>query len=192
MSCARSPRWAADAGHARPIRLTGQHDAAPGRDILPGAGYAGCPIAPTSLSRPLPPLSVRHGRLRRNAVSPHGVRLRGAPDAPPMIGCLSANRALAVNLLRSGIVAVPEVFDAGCSALPSRGARPAWRERAIRGRGELYRRLDAPRLISQACGRKATHGGTQSVAGIVDIQRLPAQHETTLAPLGVAIPGRRA
>ena len=34
-----------------------------------------------------------------------------------MTGCLSVNRALAVNLLRSGIVAVPEVFDAGCSAL---------------------------------------------------------------------------
>ena len=50
-------------------------------------------------------------------MSPHGVRLSGAPGAPLRIGCSSANRALAGTLQWDGIVAVPEVFDAGCSAL---------------------------------------------------------------------------
>ena len=49
-----------------------------------------------------------------------------------------------------------------------------------------------PRLISQACGHIATHGGTQSVAGNVDIRRLSEQRESTLAPTGAAVPGRRA
>jgi hypothetical protein len=71
---------------------------------------------------PLPPLSARHGRLRRNAVSPHGVRLGGAPGAPLWIGCSSANRALARKLQWDGIVAVPKVFGAGCSQ-PSESAR---------------------------------------------------------------------
>jgi len=38
----------------------------------------------------------------------------------------------------------------------------------------------------------ATHGGTQGVAGIVDIRRLSEQRESTLAPRGAAVPGRRA
>ena len=61
--------------------------------------------------------SARHGRLRRNAVSPHGVRIGGASGAPLWIGCSSANRALAGKLLWDGIVAVPRVFDSGCPVL---------------------------------------------------------------------------
>ena len=43
---------------------------------------------------PLPSLSARHGRLRRNALSPHGVRLSIAPSAPLRSGYSSANRVL--------------------------------------------------------------------------------------------------
>jgi len=64
-------------------------------------------------------------------VSPHGVKLGGAPGAPLWIGCSSANRALAGKLLWDGIVAVPEVFGAGCLALSPvrrvRAARPSGR-----------------------------------------------------------------
>jgi hypothetical protein len=193
VSCARSPRWATDAGHARPIRSIGQHGAEPGQDIHPGAGHAGCRVALAGVSGLLPPLSVRHGRLRRNAVSPHGVRLSGAPDAPPMIGCLSANRAFAVKLLRNGIVAVSEVFDAGCPALFPAEERGQPGGNARSGDvGEQYRRLDAPDSSPKACGKTAMHGGTQSVAGIFEIRRLSEQHETTLAPARAAVPGRRA
>ena len=78
-------------------------------------------------------------------MSPHGVRLSGAPDAPPMTGCLSANRAFAVKLLRNGIVAVPEVFGAGCFALFRAEERGQPGGNARSGDvGEQYRRLDAP------------------------------------------------
>src|SRR5580692_1596920 len=129
--------------------------------------------------------SARHGWLRRNALSPHGVRLSGAPGAPFPIGYSSANRALAGKLLWDGIVAVPEVFDAGCSALlldEERG-QPGGNARSGDA-GERYSRPGALRLISQACGHIATHGGTQSVARIVDIQRLSEQRASTLAPTG--------
>ena len=52
-------------------------------------------------------------------MSPHGVRLSGAPGAPFCIGCSSANRALAGKLLWDGIVAVPKVFGAGCPVILS-------------------------------------------------------------------------
>jgi hypothetical protein len=78
-------------------------------------------------------LSARHGWLRRNALSPHGVSLGSAPGAPFGTGCSSANRALAGKLQRDGIVAVPEVFDAGCLALspPGRGVRAARPSRVL-------------------------------------------------------------
>src|ERR1700693_4086841 len=58
--------------------------------------------------------SLRHGWLRRNALSPLGVRLSGAPGTPLFTGCSLANRALVGKLLWNGIVAVPKVFGTGC------------------------------------------------------------------------------
>ena len=134
--------------------------------------------------------SARHGRLRRNAVSPHGVRLSGAPGAPFWIGCSSANRALSGKLLWDGTIAVPEVFAAGCLVLFS-AEEPSVDEHGQSGgsarsgdAGERHSRPDAPRPISLTCGYIATHGGTQGVAGIVDIRRLSEQRESTLAPRG--------
>ena len=92
-------------------------------------------------------------------MSPHGVRLSGAPGAPLCIGCSSANRALAGKLLWDGIVAVPEVFGAGASLSP---------------RYEGCGRPGLPgafRLIPLACGHTATHGGTLSVVAIAEIWR---------------------
>jgi hypothetical protein len=136
-------------------------------------------------------------------VSPHGVRLSGAPGAPLWIGCSSVNRALAVKLRWAGIVAVPKVFGAGCT-VPLSTEEPSAGEQGQPGRsanagdtGEPYDRPGAPRLISltcghKACGNMATHGGTQGVAGFVDIRRLAEQRESILAPRGAAVPGRRA
>src|ERR1700677_5006890 len=93
--------------------------------------------------------SARHGWLRRNALSPDGVKIGGAPGALLWIGCSSANRAVAGKFLWDGIVAVPEVFDAGCSALfldEERG-QPGGYARSG-GAGEQYRHPDALRLIS--------------------------------------------
>ena len=129
--------------------------------------------------------SARHGRLRRNAVSPHGVRLSGASGAPLWIGCSSANRALAGKLLWSGIVAVPKVFDAGCPVVFSAEKHGQLGGSARSGdAGERYSCPGAPRLISLVCGHIATHGGTQGVAGIVGIRWLSEQRESTLAPRG--------
>jgi hypothetical protein len=129
--------------------------------------------------------SSRHGWLRRNALSPHRVRLSGAPGTPLWTGCSSANRALTGKLLWDGIVAVPKVFDTGCSALFLAGERSQPGASARSGdAGERYRRPGALRLISQTCGHIATHGGTQSVAEIVDIRWLSEQRESTLAPRG--------
>src|SRR5579863_4852794 len=90
--------------------------------------------------------SARHGWLRRNAVSPRGVRLGGAPGAPLWIGCSSANRALAGKLLWDGIVAVPEVFGAGCLALS-----PVRRVRAARPSGRF------PTHLPGDCGNLAAY-----------------------------------
>ena len=126
-------------------------------------------------------------------MSPHGVRLSGAPGAPFSIGCSSANRVLTGKLLWDGTIAVPKVFDSGCSVLFSAEERGQPDGSARSGdAGERYCRLGAPQLISLACGHIATHGGTQGVAGIVDIRRLSEQHESTLAPRGAAVSGRRA
>ena len=106
-------------------------------------------------------------------MSPHGVRLSGAPGAPLWVGCSSANRALAGKLLWDGIVAVPEVVGAGCLAL------------------SLVRRVRATRPSGRfpthplACGHTATHGGTQSVAAIADIWRQEkSSANPTVAPRG--------
>ena len=98
-------------------------------------------------------------------MSPHGVRIGGAPGASLWIGCSSANRALAGKLLWDGIVAVPKVFDSGCSVLLSVEERGQPGGSARSGdAGERDSRPGAPRLISLACGHIATHGGTQGVA----------------------------
>jgi hypothetical protein len=192
VSCARSLRRAADAGTS-------------GQSVRPGTWRhirASTPIwncacrVHEAASGPLGTVassSARHGWLRRNAVSPHGVRLSGAPGAPLWIGCSSASRALAGKLLWDGIVAVPKVFAAGCPVLFSaeENGQPDGSARSGDA-GERHSRLGAPRPISLACGHIATHGGTQGVAGIVDIRRLSEQRESTLAPRGAAVPGRRA
>jgi len=121
--------------------------------------------------------SARHGRLRRNAVSPHGVRLSGVPGAPLWNGCSSANRALAGKLLWDSIVAVPKVFVAGCPVpLPAEEHGQPGGSARSGDAGERNSRPGAPRLISLACGhmrrteeRKAlreswTFGGYQSSA----------------------------
>jgi hypothetical protein len=141
-------------------------------------------------------------------VSPHGVRLSGAPGAPLWIGCSSANRALTGKLLWDGIVSVSKVFGAGClvplsteepsAEEPSAGEQGQPGGSANSGdAGERYCRPGAPRPISltcghEACGNKATHGGTQGVAGFMDIRRLAEQRESILAPWGAAVTGRRA
>src|SRR4051794_9695386 len=197
VSCARSLHRATDAGNERPIRPAGHVAADPGQDTSPEIMHAGCPWPLAGLLGLLP-LLPRHGRLRRNAVSPHGVRLSGAPGAPLWNGCSSANRALAGKLLWDGTVAVPEVSVTGCLVLFS-AEESSVDEHGQSGAsarsgdaGERHSRPDAPRPISLTCGYIATHGGTQGVAGIVDIRRLSEQRESTLAPRGAAVPGRRA
>jgi hypothetical protein len=116
-------------GRQRPSRSTGYAAAAPGHVITPGTEHAGYLRLPASLvDRCL--LSRATRMVARNAVSPHGVRLSGAPGAPLWTGCSSANRALAGKLLWDGIVAVPEVSGAGCLALS-----PVCRVRATRPSG---------------------------------------------------------
>jgi hypothetical protein len=192
VSCLLGLRQAPDAGDERSVRPMGSWRQHQVTSSLPGTEHVGCLTLLAGLTGPLPFLP-RHGWLRRNALSPHSVRLGGAPGARLWIGCSSAHRVLAGKLLWDGIVAVPEVFDAGCSAIfldEGRG-QPGGNARSGDA-GEQYSRPDALRLISQACGHIATHGGTQSVAGNVDIRRLSEQRESTLAPTGAAIPGRRA
>jgi hypothetical protein len=204
VSCARSLHRATDAGNERPIRPAGHVAADPGQDTVPGIMHAGCLWLLAGLLGLLP-LLPRHGRLRRNAVSPHGVRLGGAPGAPLWIwiGCSSANRALAGKFVWDGIVAVPKVFGAGCP-VPLSTEEPSAGEQGQPGgsahsgdAGESFGSPGAPRPISltcghKACGNMATHGGLQGVAGFVDIRRLSEQRESILAPRGAAVPGRRA
>jgi hypothetical protein len=126
-----------------------------------------------SESHRLLPLSVRHGWLRRNAVSRHGVRLSGAPGAPLQIGCSSANRELAGKFLRDGIFTVSRVFDAGCSALLQGCGQPRGSERTGDA-GERCRRPNASELTCPACRHMAAHGGMHGIAAIVDIWQLSA------------------
>lgn len=71
----------------------------------------------------------------------------------------------------------------------SAGSLAGARDPGTRASGTAARMLPDPSLT---CGYIATHGGTQGVAGIVDIRRLSEQRESTLAPRGAAVPGRRA
>src|SRR5437660_9589387 len=64
----------------------------------------------------------------------------------------------------------------------STGRLAGTRDPGTRASGTAARMLPGP--ISLACGYIATHGGTQGVAGIVDIRRLSEQRESTLAPWG--------
>jgi hypothetical protein len=192
---AANPSGRARGGRSRPRHSSWNH----ARRVLVAASGPSGTVASSS---------ARHGRLRRNAVSPHGVKLGGAPGAPLWIGCSSPNRALAGKLLWDGIVAVPKVFGAGCP-VPLSTEKPSAEEPSAGEQGqpgggahsgdavEPYSRPGAPRPISltcghKACGNKATHGGTQGVAGFMDIRRLSEQRESIPAPRGAAVPGRRA
>ena len=169
VSCARSHPRAADAGSSdQSVRpgMRRQRQASLSHLELTTPDARGCWRASWTVASS----SARHGRLRRNAVSPHGVRLSGAPGAPLWIGCSSANRTLAGKLLWDGIVAVPEVSGAGCLALSpvrrARATRPSGlfpthpKSRISGGRirtaritlgpaGPLYR-VDGPSGITQA------------------------------------------
>ena len=212
VSCARSLIGATDAGNERPIRPAGHVAADPGQDTLPEVTHAGC-TGLVSLFGTVASSSARHGRLRRNAVSPHGVRLSGAPGAPLWIGYSSANRVLAGKLLWDGIVAVPKVFGAGCPVLFSTGEpspeEPAAGEHGQTGGSANWRGcgqavqppgrspahlpdLQTQSLQERGGGNRATHGGTRGVAGFVDIRRLSEQRGSIPAPRGAALPGRRA
>ena len=106
-------------------------------------------------------------------MSPHGVRLYGAPGAPLWVGCPSANRMLSGKLPRRGIVAVPRVFATrGSASFPhEKQGRSGARTRSGDA-GEPCSRPAAFRLISLACGHTATHGGAQDVAAVADIWQL--------------------
>ena len=123
-------------------------------------------------------------------MSPHGVRLSGAPGAPLLMGCSSANRVLASRLGWDGIVAVPRVFATRRSALFPHEKQGRSGARARSGdAGEPCPRSGAFRLISLACGDTATHGGTQGVAAIADIWLMRAVEATSvnqLRPRGAA------
>ena len=141
-------------------------------------------------------LSACHGRLRRNAVSPDGVRLSSAPGAPLRVGRSSANRTLTGKLPRHGIVAVPRVFAARRSALfpHEKQGRSGTRTRS----GDAVEPRSRPgafRLISLASEHTATHGGTQGLAVIADIWLTRAAINTSadqFGPEGGRLPGRRA
>src|SRR5271166_4200198 len=68
------------------------------------------------------------------------------------------------------------------SQLRSTASLAGARELGTRASGTAARALRDS--ISLVCGHIATHGGTQGVAGIVDIRRLSEQRESTLAPRG--------
>ena len=146
--CDHSPRRAADAGKERLIRPTGHMAPAPGHHHRTWDRACRKPRLLASLMGSSPSLSARHGWLRRNALSPHGVRLGSAPGAPFGTGCSSANRALAGKLQRDGIVAVPEVFDAGCLVSRPQPRRP------IGDAGEP----SAVRVLSDSSPWLAVHG----------------------------------
>src|SRR5580698_8321611 len=102
------------------------------------------------------PPSPRHGWLRRNAVTPVGVRLSGAPGAP--LGG-PTNRVLLSKLHRDGIVAVPRNFTQAAVRPPARGCYPGKRASGSCPGTTL-------RLLSFTRGWIATHGGSQCVAAV--------------------------
>jgi len=129
--------------------------------------------------------SARHGWLRRNAVTPHGVRLSGAPGAQLCNGCSSANRAPAGKLLWDGIVAVPEVFGAGCLALS-----PVRRVRAARSSGRFPTHPPGLRTHGDA-RRNATRCGNRRYLTAVQNLTTVQSSANQLWPRG-AVQGRRA
>ena len=179
VSCARSPHRAFDAGDERQSARPGirrQRQATPSHLELscrtPEA--AGGPRGTVASS------SARHGRLRRNAVSTHGVRLSGAPGAPLRIGCSSANSY--------GTVLLPYPRSLTQGALPSSATKGAGcparaRDHGMRTSGAAVRALI--RLISPGLRTDGeTHGGTQSVAAIANIWRLTPAARINSGPEG--------
>jgi hypothetical protein len=183
VSCARSLRRAADAGNEQRIRpATGHTAPAPGQ---PSHLELSLPDADGERHGTVASSSARHGWLRRNAVSPVGVRLGGAPGAPLRIGCSSANRVLASRLGWDGIVAVPRVFDAGwlfssqarSSVGPPRGCNPG-----TRASGAVAGALsDSPSQLADTRQRTEVRKG---VAAIVDIWRLSEAPRISSGPRG--------
>jgi hypothetical protein len=191
VSCARSLRRAADAGNEQRIRpATGHTAPAPGQSShlelsLPDAD--GEPHGTVASS------SARHGWLRRNAVSPVGVRLGGAPGAELLMGCSSANRVLASRLGRDGIVAVPRVFHVGglfssdtrtSVGLPG-GCHPGMR---VSGAAAWTLSDSSPQLADTRQRTEVPKG----VAAIVDIWRLSKAPRINSGPWGAGATGRRA
>ena len=192
VSCVRSPprllTWdratnpldRACGGGARPI-------------ITPGTEPAGCPRPAGEPHGTVATSSVLHGWLRRNAVSRHGVRLSGAPGAPLWIGCSSANRALAGKLLWDGIVAVPEVFGAGCLALS-----PVRRVRAARPSGRFPTHPPGLRTRGNLAAAKATcincgpEGLLYRVDGPSGFTQAAENHGRTISERHIRNPQRRA
>ena len=187
VSCARSPHRAFDAGDERQSARPGirrQRQATPSHLELscrtPEA--AGGPRGTVASS------SARHGRLRRNAVSPHGVRLSGAPGAPLRIGCSSANSY--------GTVLLPYPRSLTQGAPPSSGTKGAGcpagaRDLGMRTSGAAVRaliRLIPPGLRTDG----ETHGGTQSVAAIADLWLHKTNQRASAGAQGAAVQGRRA
>jgi hypothetical protein len=141
-------------------------------------------MSTASLMGPLP-LLPRHGWLRRNAVSPVGVRLGGAPGAPLLMGCSSANRVLASRLGWDGIVAVPRVFTAGWP-YSSRTRRlvglPGGCNPGMRASGAAAWTLsDSSPQLADTRQRTEVRKG---VAVIVDIGGCQKHRGLTLAPAG--------
>jgi hypothetical protein len=183
VSCARSLRRAADAGNEQRIRpATGHPAPAPGQPShlelsLPDAD--GEPLGTVASS------SARHGWLRRNAVSPVGVRLSGAPGAPLPMGCSSAIRMLASRLGWDGIVAVPRVFTAGwlfSSQTRSSVGLPGGCNPGMRASGAAAWTLsDSSPQLADTRQRTEERGG---VAVIVDIWRLSEAPRINSGPRG--------
>jgi len=133
VSCARSLRRAADAGNEQQIRpATGHTVPAPGQSSPPGTEPAGCR---RRASWDLACTSARHGWLRRNAVTPVGVRLGGAPGASLLMGVRRQTGCLPADSDGTVLLPYPGSFTwVGCSPL-IRGVRSACREGALRGCG---------------------------------------------------------
>jgi hypothetical protein len=129
--------------------------------------------------------SARHGWLRRNAVSPHGVRLSDAPGALLRVDCSSANRALTGNLPRDGIVAVPGVFDARHLVLfPDEERGQAGERDAIWGHGRV---MQPSRRCPTYLPSLRAHGDarrTQGVAATAGIWRLTRAARINSGPEG--------
>jgi hypothetical protein len=190
VSCARSLRRAADAGNEQRVRpATGHPAPAPGQ---PSHLELSLPDADGEPHGTVASSSARHGWLRRNAVSPVGVRLGGAPGAPLLMdvrrqtGCLPADSDGTVLLPYPG--SLPRV---GCSPL-RRGVRSACREGAIRACGRAMpppgpSQTHLPSLRTHGNARRNVRALRQSwiYGGYQKYRRLALAH-------GTGVTGRRA